>query len=142
MSGQSRFAARPNQRYGFSTSGTYDAFRSGHTPLVLAPEVTNPSDGQDGVGETPTVESSGFQVSGGFSDTHASTDWQIATDSGFTNIVFESLNDTVNLVLIVVPALTLTVSTTFFVRCRHHGTKYGRGGFSKAISFTTALSFV
>lgn len=140
MKSSSRFAAK-RRRYGYPVRGVYDAYRAGHTPLVLPPEVTNPADGEEDVGETPTAESSGFQVSGGFVDTHASTDWQIATDSAFTNIVFESLNDTVNLVAIVIPVLTLSISTTYFIRCRHRGTKYGASRFSVTKSFTTAISF-
>lgn len=140
MKSSSRFAAR-GRRYGYPVRGVYDAYRAGHTPLVLPPEVTNPADGEEDVGETPTAESNEFQVSGGFVDTHASTDWQIATDSEFTNIVFESLNDTVNLVAIVIPVLTLSVSTTYFIRCRHRGTKYGASRFSVTKSFTTAISF-
>jgi hypothetical protein len=108
---------------------------------VDPPTVTSPSDGAADVGEEPTIASSSFSTTG-TSDTHASTDWQIASDSSFNTIVFESLNDTSNLVSLTVPEGNLSTSTTYYIRVRHTGANIGDSGYSNTVSFTTASEFL
>lgn len=64
----------------------------------LAPEVTYPlANQQDVAANTLLVESSSFSTNNPDSTrTHASTDWEIATDANFTTIVASSYEDTVN----------------------------------------------
>lgn len=67
---------------------------------VRQPSITNPANGATQIPTTgQTFTSSAFEMDVNPGDvwTHESSDWQIATDAGFTNIVQESLNDTVNL---------------------------------------------
>lgn len=108
---------------------------------VAQPSILSPADGATNVGETPTLTTSGFQTYPGGADTHASTDWQVATDSGFTAVVFESLADASNLEAITVPTATLSESTTYYVRARHNGSTLGASPYSATVSFTTDASF-
>lgn len=88
---------------------------------VAVPSVTSPADDATDIGETPTVTTSAFAVTNEGSDTHASTDWQIASDAGFSTIVVQSLADTSNKTSWAVPSGQLTESTEYFVRVRHTG---------------------
>lgn len=66
---------------------------------------------------------------------HASTDWQMATDSGFTNIVKTSLIDTVNKVSWSVTGLTN--NTNYYVRARHRSSSGKASVYSAVQHFTT-----
>ena len=107
-------------------------------PTVNTPSVTSPVNGTTGLGSSVTITSSAFSVSG-ISDTHYSSDWQVATDSGFTNVVKSSLNDTVNKVSWTVSGLN--PSTVYYVRVRYKGTTLSYSGYSTIVSFTTKSSF-
>lgn len=106
---------------------------------VGTPSILSPTDGTTGISDTLTITTSTFSANGG-SDTHESTDWQIATDIGFNNIVYESLNDTVNKTSYVFNANY--PATTYYVRVRYKGVSLGRSGYSSIISYSTASSFV
>lgn len=108
---------------------------------VAQTTIENPSDGAVDVGSGVSITTSAFFTYPNGVDTHASTDWQVATDSGFTSIVFESLDDAVNLEAIAVPSGTFNTSTTYYIRARHTGTTLGDGPYSATVSFTTAASF-
>lgn len=71
-------------------------------------------------------------------DTHASTDWQIASDVNFTNIVKSSTGDTTN--KLSWSTTGLLSNTTYYARCRHNGATYAPGKWSQAISFVTAVN--
>ena len=76
----------------------------------------------------PTYTTSSYSVVGS-PGSHTSTDWQIATDSGFSSIVVQSINDTTNLTSwtpykSVSPGSGETLGalaggTVYYVRCRH-----------------------
>ncbi|MBP0047647.1 phage tail protein [Marinobacterium sp. AK62] len=108
---------------------------------IAAPEVLNPANGATDVGETPTLTTSAFATYPSGADTHASTDWQVATDAAFTAVVWESLGDVSNLESIAVPPGTLSTSTTYYVRARHSGSSLGASGWSNAVSFITKDRF-
>ena len=63
---------------------------------VLKPSITSPTDGEQNVSTNVTLQSSAFATEGG-TDTHISSDWEIATDPNFENIVASSYGDTENL---------------------------------------------
>lgn len=111
----------------FTTADTY----------IQTPTVTAPTDGSTGIATSPVITTSAFTVVGG-SDTHVSTDYQIATDTAFTNIVYEALASG-DLVSHVVSA-TLNQTTTYYVRVRHNGATY-TSDFSAYNTFTT-LTFL
>jgi hypothetical protein len=109
------------------------------TEAVAAPTITNPSNGATGVTQGVTFTASSFGTIGGSADTHQSTDWQVATDAGFSNVVASSLNDTSNKT-----SITLTnpnTGTTYYARARYRGTTFGYSAYSATVSYTTATTF-
>jgi hypothetical protein len=108
---------------------------------VAQPEILNPASGAIDVGSGVTVTTSAFLTYPNGADTHASTDWQIATDTGFTAIVFQSLANATNLEAIDVPSGTFNTSTVYYIRARHNGTTLGASPYSATVSFTTDSSF-
>lgn len=97
--------------------------------------ITSPTEGALNLSVNPTLTTSQFTVVSG-SDTHLNTDWQVATDAGFTNIVAQSNNDTVNKTSWTV-GVTLSLNTTYYARARHRGTAYGAGSWSPTRTFIT-----
>ena len=108
------------------------------TPGIATPSITSPTEGATDVSAGLTVTASVFTVTNGGSDTHASSDWQISDDSGFSNIVEESLADATNKTSYA--ASGLSALTEYWVRVRYNGTTYGASGWSTAVSFTTAAA--
>lgn len=104
-----------------------------NTPTNSAP--ANGATNQDG---TVTLTASAFSWLG-LSDTHASSDWQIATDAGFTSIVQSQTASTTNKTSWTVSGLS--VSQTYYWRVRYNGTTNGTSAWSTATNFTTKASF-
>ena len=87
------------------TSKTSASFKIGYRTITIPMKAIKP---KEAVIQSPvsgsSVNASGLQLTTGAfqmnyslaGDTHLSTDWEIATDPGFTNIVKSSYNDTVN----------------------------------------------
>ena len=101
--------------------------------------ITSPTTGATGLSGSVSFTGGAFGVTGG-SDTHQGSDWQIATDAGFTNIVASVTNDTVNKTSWT--GSGLSVSTVYYSRVRYKGVTYGYGAWSSTISFTTKASFI
>lgn len=108
-------------------------------PAVAQPSITSPVDDAVDVSLTPTLTSSAFSVTNEGSDTHASSDWQVAEDSGFSMIAAESLDDATNKVSWTVPS-ALANETEYFARVRHTGATLGDGPWSSPVSFTTIIA--
>ncbi|MBW2187780.1 MAG: hypothetical protein JRG71_15780, partial [Deltaproteobacteria bacterium] len=104
------------------------------TQTIIAPEILSPLAAATGVSVTPTLTASAFVVYPNAADTHVSTDWQVATDIGFTNVVFTSLADAANLVSIA--ASGLTIVTQYYARARYNGSTL-QSDWSAVVSFTT-----
>jgi len=109
--------------------------------FVDPPQILTPSDGAGDVGPQPTLTTEAFSVKNG-SDTHVQSRYQIATDSGFATIVWDSGDVGDALTEIQVPDGTLSEGTTYYVRARHTGDKLGTSGWSQAITVTTRDAFV
>jgi len=132
----------------FDGDGTFSLYSDATTfntaatfAQVDTPTITSPADNATDIFEEPTITTSAFSTTG-TSDTHESTDWQIATDAAFSTIIYESLDDTSNLTSLDVPAGNLQEGqTTYYVRVRHIGSSLGDSDFSSDIEFTTAASF-
>jgi len=107
---------------------------------IARPAVLNPTGGATAVSTQPTATTSTFQTYPRNMDTHASTDWQIATDSGFTNIVKQSLVDTESLESWDVTDLPR--DTTLYLRARHHGATLGASEWSTPITFKTVNEYI
>jgi len=103
-------------------------------PTIATPTITSPVNGAANLGPSATIISSAFTMLGG-SDTQKYSNWQLATDSAFTQIVTQSLNDGVNLTSWVVN--NLLNSTTYYVRVQYTGQNNETSQYSSPISFTT-----
>lgn len=105
---------------------------------ATTPTHVSPSNGATDQGGSVTLQSSAFDWFG-LEDTHASSDWQLATDSGFATIVASATADATSLTSWVVTGLS--TSQTYYWRVRHTGASNGTSDWSTATSFTTAASF-
>lgn len=99
---------------------------------VEKPSITSPTASEVVDSLAPTLTSSAFASVGSL--THGSTDWQIASDSSFNSIVWESLNNSSNLTSIT--SSTLSVAT-LYVRVRHRDTLGAESLWSDGVEFST-----
>lgn len=105
---------------------------------VAAPSITSPANAATGVlGPAITLTSSAFAWLG-LADTHLNSDWQLATDAGFTTIVQSTTADATNKTSW---STTLAVSTTYYARVRHRGGANGVSAYSATVTFSTAAAF-
>ena len=81
---------------------------------------------------TPLLTGGAFNVYNG-TDTHASTDWQVLNASD-NSVVWESLNDTQNLLSITTG--TLPIDTDLVFRVRYNGVVYGSGAWVEVTAKT------
>jgi hypothetical protein len=110
-----------------------------NTDHVNTPSIVSPVSGAANLGPDITFIGSSFGVSGG-SDTHEGTDWQLATDAGFTSIVASvtnSASDKTNWTVTELPP-----ATQYYVRTRYKGTGTGYSNWSAVSSFTTKSSYL
>lgn len=119
---------------GYSSVVSFTTINQG----ISEPIITSPTNGKTEVGKNVSVITSAYSVFGGLSETHISTDWQVAADAGFNTIVSESIANTTNLTSWT--SGDLTESTTYYIRVRYNSANY-TSGYSAAVSFTTAASF-
>jgi hypothetical protein len=105
---------------------------------VQTPTNTSPSNGATNQNGSVTLTASAFSWFG-LEDTHASSDWQVATDSGFTSLVVNVSGDTSNLTSYT--ATGLSESQTYYWRVRYTGTSNGTSEWSSAFSFVTKDTF-
>jgi len=105
---------------------------------VDRPSLTYPSNGSTAITTNVTFTSTSFKTTpSDFGDTHQSSDWEVATDSGFSNIVASSYTDTSNLTQWQVTP-ELSAGTVYYVHVRYTGASLGTSAWSQAIQFTTA----
>lgn len=117
-------------------SGT-GSFTTGEV-FVAQPSIASPADDATGIGETPTLTSSAFAVTGGV-DTHAASFWRIFLGG---SEVWASGRRTNALVSISVPAGVLADGETeYTVQVRHEGAALGLSSWSAASTFTTLDTF-
>lgn len=99
------------------------------------PTITYPTFNSNGISTTASATASAFAMTTG-SDTHASSDWQVATDSAFTNLVAQTIDDAINKTSWTFsPAVPN--NATLYLRVRYKGTTYGYGSWSSTIIFST-----
>lgn len=127
-------------RYNGTTNGTsaWSTAFSVSPSSVATPTNSTPANAATSQGKNPTLNASAFATVGA-TDTHASSDWQLATDSGFTTVVQSQTASTSNKTSWTVG--DLTINTTYYWRVRYNGTNAGTSQWSTAFSFTTAASF-
>ena len=73
-------------------------------------------------------------------DHHVSTDWQLSVTPDFSNILQESLVDTVNLTSWDIS--DLIENSDYYLRCRHNGNLYNPSEWSDFKHFTTKAQFL
>ena len=103
-------------------------------PTNVSP--TNAATNQDG--PSLTLSTSAFQTVG-MTDTHASSDWQVATDSAFTNVISSVSNSTTSKTSW--QASNLAVSTTYYWRVRYRSATGAVSAWSAATTFSTKAQF-
>ncbi|MBL1266254.1 MAG: phage tail protein [Halomonas sp.] len=109
---------------------------------LQAPVFMTPQNGATDLYEQPILElTSAVSVPAGVF-THTATQWQIANDPGFINLIWDSGNDSTNLTSIAVPAGYLQESTQYYVRARFIGTPSHTSEWSQTLTVTTASVFV
>lgn len=107
----------------------------GKVSPIKKPTITSPTNGTTGFWNT--ITSSAFTTSSTFEGKHEASDWEIATDANFTNIIESSYNDTVNLTSYL--PTQLSANTTYYVRVRHKSDNH-ISDWSDPISFTTGAN--
>lgn len=100
---------------------------------LVTPSITSPANNATGISPYSAISASAFSVASG-TDTHASTDWQVASDSGFTTILVQSLADTTNKTTWVPTGVT--AGAVCYVRVRYRGTNLGTSAYSSGVKFT------
>jgi len=105
---------------------------------VTTPTNSSPSNGATDQNGTVTLTSSAFAWYG-LSDTHLNSDWQLATDAGFTSIVQSTSADSTNKTSWTVSGLS--TSQTYYWRVRHRGTNNGVSSWSTGTIFVTKATF-
>jgi len=104
---------------------------------INRPSIVFPVNGATNMPTNITLESSNFTTTPAGFDTHTATDWQVATDITFSNVIAESLNDTTNLLQWSVDA-DLQPNTTYYARVRYYGNTLTVSSWSQTASFDTA----
>lgn len=89
------------------------------TTYAVAPTVIVVASDTENTSLTPSFTSSYFTVING-TDALAATDWQIASDSAFGNLVYDDVYDSTHLNALVLP-VALDIDTQYYVRARYHG---------------------
>jgi hypothetical protein len=82
-----------------------------------------------------TIKSTAFK-SVGSTDSHISTDWQVATDSGFENIIASGTEDVINLVTFPLQGLT---NTLHYARVRYRSSSGAYTQWSDPVTFTPSM---
>jgi hypothetical protein len=115
-----------------------DSIAAASTIYINQPSITAPTNGATGIDFSSNITTSAFSVANGGSDTHESTDWQIAQQNDA--IIFSSYEDATNKVSLNISAADFTASKTYKIRARHIGATYGESQWSDYIYFTTATT--
>ena len=106
---------------------------------VQTPTISSPASGTTNYNSTTvTFTSSAFTYLGTF-DAHASSDWQLATDSEFNTVIQSSITSTSNKLSWTVTGLS--AGTTYYARVRYTGSTNGTSAYSAVWNITTINTF-
>lgn len=111
----------------FTTRSSFD--------YIIDPVITSPSAGDEVSHSSLQVTTASFATSAG-SYTHTSSDWQISTDSSFTNVV-EQLIASSTAKTIWNLSSTLSYSTVYYIRVRFNSSQLGTSEYSTAVQVST-----
>lgn len=128
----------------FALNGSESAYSNYVTFTVSSQTIAKPTissnSGTVNVPATPTFTGSAFTAIPAGSDSHVSSTW-VLRNATTTNVVWQSVNDSVNKVNITIPAGVLSVSTSYTMEVQYNG-GFGSSMFSDKLTFSTASSFV
>lgn len=128
----------------FALNGSESAYSNYTTFTVSSQTIAKPiissNSGTVNVPATPSFTGSAFIAIPAGSDSHVSSTW-VLRDATTTNVVWQSVNDSVNKVNITIPAGVLSVSTSYTMEVQYNG-GFGSSMFSDKLTFSTASSFV
>lgn len=102
--------------------------------VVQPTTITSPTNGALNVDTRPTVTTAAY-VGGGGTDYHTTTDWEVATDVSFNNVVWNSYADPVNKTSVKINSLPY--DSLYYLRARHVSSITGTGPWSPVVSFRT-----
>ncbi len=103
------------------------------------PTFISPAQNATNVGRVQLFTAVAMTISGPGVPNHDKSDWQIASDSGFTSIVSQTTDDATNKTSW---AGTLTTpNMVYYARVRYHDAVLGWGGWSDTLVFTTKAHF-
>lgn len=102
--------------------------------IINKPTIIGPTNGQTGVALFPMISGSDFTYVG-VDETHESTTYQIAKDVTFTNIAY-NVTSTTDLTSHLITE-DLDYETTYYIRMRYNGSKYGNSEWSNTITIST-----
>lgn len=124
--------------FALTVNGTQYAFTV-LPPTISQPSILAPVNGASNLGPGVDFTASVFTstLSG---DSQAKSNWQLATDPGFTNPVQSSYNDTTNLTTWKVS--NLAANSTYFVRVQYADIQNNLSVYSSASNFSTKTKYV
>lgn len=102
--------------------------------IINKPTIIGPTNGATGVALLPMISGSDFTYVG-VDETHESTTYQIAKDVAFTNIAY-NVTSTTDLTSHLITE-DLDYETTYYIRMRYNGSKYGNSEWSNTITIST-----
>ena len=122
-----------------STEHVYADFPTTNSLVTVnTPSITSPSNGAGSINPKDLTVSSSAYTPIGAAGTHTSSDWQVATDAGFTNIVDSRTNDTINKTSW---TRTYTSPGTFYIRVRYNSSGGYQSLWSSGSSFSTVTFY-
>lgn len=102
--------------------------------IINKPTIIGPTNGATGVALLPMISGSDFTYVG-VDETHESTTYQIAKDVTFTNIAYNVTSTTDLTSHLIIE--DLDYKTTYYIRMRYNGSKYGNSEWSNTITIST-----
>ncbi len=123
---------------GWSEYSDSTFFDTKDEPQVLPDKPSNqsPADGTTEISLTPVLQSSDFSDSNS-GDTHSASQWQIANNSSFSSVVYDSGETTANKTSLTVGTGILNYSTKYYWRVKYKDNHEGWSEYSNATYFDT-----
>ena len=125
---------------GFAVNGraVVVVMTDGITAIVATPSIVAPVSGAAAIDLSTTVTASAFMMAVG-TDTHVSSDWQIASDATFATLLASSDNDTTNLTTWMVNGMQSL--TKYYIRTRQKSSSGKLSDWSAVSNFTTKAGY-
>ncbi len=109
---------------------------------IAAPEILSPAQGATNVTFEPDLAASAFVAYPAGYDSHAATRWQVARDTGFTDLVFDQQGaDNLTAISLAAAGVRLDPATRYYVRAQYHGATLV-SAWSSAVAFNTATIYI